>query len=75
MANENAKSTAVESQRTDALDEASEIQRIKNEVAKRLLGSWLADNSGYDERVWQQVQSAIEQNRLSLRTKHKFTKT
>lgn len=32
-----------------------------------MLDSWLADESGYDERVWPRVKEAIEQNRSSTR--------
>jgi Fic family protein len=32
---------------------------------RRLLDTWLADESGYDERVWPQLKKAIEENRLS----------
>jgi hypothetical protein len=48
-------------------DELQEIQRIKNEVAIHLIEEWLADNSGYDETVWETVKTAIEDNRLSER--------
>ena len=43
------------------------IQRIKNEVARRLLQVWLADDSGYDEKAWKIAQKTIEQNKLSNR--------
>jgi hypothetical protein len=33
----------------------------------RLLDSWLADESGYDERVWPRLKKSIEENRLSSR--------
>ena len=49
------------------LDDIMAIQRIKNEVAMRLLQAWLADDSGYDERVWELVKKAIEENKLSNR--------
>lgn len=49
------------------LDDIAAIQRIKNEVAMRLLQAWLADDSGYDERVWELVKKAIEENKLSDR--------
>lgn len=42
-------------------------QRQKNEVARRLLQEWLADESGYDEEVWPKVKQLIEDNRLSPR--------
>jgi hypothetical protein len=36
-------------------------------AAIALLDAWLADDSGYDERVWPVLKSAIERNRLSER--------
>ncbi|MFQ5641140.1 MAG: hypothetical protein ACE5IR_24445 [bacterium] len=72
MHNENITSSTsekVESQTTEMPDEIMAIRQIKNEVAKRLLQYWLADDSGYDEKVWQNVKKAIEENRLSFRTK------
>ena len=38
-----------------------------NEAAIRLLRTWLADDSGYDEQAWALVKKAIEANRLSAR--------
>ncbi len=32
-----------------------------------LLESWLADDSGYDERIWVRLKRAIEKHRLSHR--------
>lgn len=49
------------------LDDIVAIQRIKNEIAMRLLQAWLADESGYDERVWDLIKKAIEENKLSDR--------
>ncbi|MGD0009112.1 MAG: hypothetical protein ABSE93_11290 [Terriglobia bacterium] len=42
-------------------------QEARNEAAISLLNKWLADESGYDERVWPIVKKAIEQNRPSYR--------
>ena len=42
-------------------------QKARNEAAISLLNKWLADESGYDERVWPIVKRAIEQNRTSYR--------
>lgn len=42
-------------------------QKARNEAAISLLNKWLADESGYDERVWPMVKKAIEQNRPSYR--------
>jgi len=33
----------------------------------KLLDSWMADESGYDERVWPRLKKAIEENRTSYR--------
>ncbi len=39
----------------------------KNEDAIRLLQSWMSDESGYDESVWDDLKKNIEKNRLSER--------
>jgi len=51
----------------DPPDDILPIQRIKNEVAIRLLQAWLADESGYDEKAWELLKKTIEENRLSNR--------
>ncbi len=33
----------------------------------RAIDEWLADESGYDEKVWPELKKAIEANRLSAR--------
>ena len=38
-----------------------------NSAAIKLLDTWLADESGYDERVWPIVKKMIEENRMSNR--------
>lgn len=38
-----------------------------NDKAVALVNSWLADKSGYDQRVWPRLSRAIEKNRLSDR--------
>jgi hypothetical protein len=48
-------------------DDVLAIQRIKNEVAMRLLQAWLNDESGYDEKAWELAKKAIEENKLSNR--------
>jgi hypothetical protein len=48
-------------------DDILPIQRIKNEIAIRLLRVWLADESGYDEKAWELVKKTLEENRLSHR--------
>jgi hypothetical protein len=58
-----------DSQPTELAEDISSIQRIKNEVAFQLLEEWLADESGYDEQVWDSVKKSIEENRLSERRK------
>jgi hypothetical protein len=42
-------------------------QKARNKAAIALLDKWLADESGYDERVWPRLKDAIEQNRPSYR--------
>jgi hypothetical protein len=42
-------------------------QQSKNEAARQLLRTWLADESGYDEAVWPVAKRVIEANRLSVR--------
>ena len=44
-------------------------QQAKNEAAIRLLAEWMADESGYDEKTWPKVKRAIEENRLSSRSR------
>jgi hypothetical protein len=39
----------------------------KNRIAIGLLNAWLADESGYDRRVWPIVKAGIEAHRLSER--------
>ena len=45
------------------------IQKIKNDIAVRLLKGWMDDNSGYDEKKWKTIKNAIEQNKLSIRSR------
>jgi len=37
------------------------------EIVRELLASWLADESGYDERVWLEVQQGLEEARTQSR--------
>ena len=37
------------------------------EIVRELLASWLADESGYDERVWPEVQQGLEEARTQSR--------
>ena len=57
----------VEVQPATLSDDILAIQRIKNEVAMRLLQAWLVEESGYDEKAWELVKNAIEENKLSNR--------
>jgi hypothetical protein len=43
------------------------LARIRARKLTKLLDTWLADESGYDERVWPELKRAIEQNRPSYR--------
>lgn len=43
------------------------MRRTKTRQLMKLLDSWLADESGYDERVWPCLKKAIEEDRLSSR--------
>jgi hypothetical protein len=43
------------------------LRRGDNAAARALLAEWMADESGYDERVWPEVKRLIEENRLSDR--------
>jgi hypothetical protein len=44
---------------------AVEDEPTRNQQAIDLLRQWLADESGYDERVWPEVKKSIEEH-LSL---------
>ena len=44
-------------------------QRAKNQAAIDLLEGWLQDESGYDEEVWPGIKKAIEENRMSDRSR------
>jgi len=50
-----------------AAENAVAAQRAKNEAALRLLGEWMADESGYDEETWPLLKKAIEEDRFSER--------
>ena len=52
---------------THGIESESMTQAAQNEAAIRLLHQWLADESGYDERVWPRLKEAIEEDRLSYR--------
>ena len=40
------------------------LRKGDNTAARALIAEWLDDESGYDEQVWSDVQTALEQNRL-----------
>ncbi len=44
-------------------------QRARNESLIELLDEWMANDSGYDEAVWPRVKQAIQENRLSYRSR------
>lgn len=71
-----AKGGAVSSPSTEVLDapESSPdvsadvaLQQQKNLEAVALLESWLADESGEDERVWPELKAGLEQHHPSSR--------
>jgi excisionase family DNA binding protein len=41
-------------------------QAERNEAARRLLAEWMADESGYDERVWPIVEKLLKENPVSI---------
>lgn len=51
----------------EAISQADYIACAKNAAAIQLIRGWLADESGYDERVWSRVKKAIEESRPSTR--------
>jgi hypothetical protein len=64
--------------RPDLKDNATQAKPAIDPVAGRtchareaigLLDQWLADESGYDERVWPAVKKGLEENRLSDRSR------
>lgn len=42
-------------------------QKARTQKLFKLLNKWLADESGYDERVWPILKKAIEENRAPTR--------
>ncbi len=49
------------------LQQPQPLVPARNRAALELLQQWLADDSGYDERVWPALKDAIEEHRLSDR--------
>jgi len=41
--------------------------RPRAELAIRLLDEWMADESGYDEETWPELEVALDRDRLSSR--------
>jgi excisionase family DNA binding protein len=59
--------TPEEDPRAEGGIERDVLDQIKrNEAARRLLAEWMADESGYDDRVWPIVEKLIEENPVSL---------
>jgi excisionase family DNA binding protein len=54
--------------RTTGDDELDQEQRPieKNQAARRLLAEWMADESGYDERVWPTVEKLLTEHPVSM---------
>jgi hypothetical protein len=46
---------------------ASDDRQARNQAVIRLLREWMADDSGYDQKVWPSLKEAIERYRLSYR--------
>lgn len=44
-------------------------QQVNHEAAIRLLDEWMADETGYDERVWPIIEKSLKENSFSLRTR------
>jgi excisionase family DNA binding protein len=48
--------------------EKTEADRTaKSEQLRRLLDSWMADESGHDEKTWPKLKAVLEEDRLSAR--------
>lgn len=48
-------------------ENAAHDAAAQNEPAIRLLRTWLADDSGYDEGAWPTIRRTLDDNRLSGR--------
>jgi hypothetical protein len=52
------------SEQSPALTNGADTNRqSRNQAAIRLLRKWMADDSGYDAKVWPSLKDAIERNR------------
>ncbi len=45
----------------DEQDKSRTAQKKKNQAAIRLIEQWLADESGYEEENWPQIEKAINE--------------
>jgi hypothetical protein len=61
------KEPMTEDERESADVVGATLQRARNQSAINLLNEWLADESGYDERVWSAARRTIAENALSSR--------
>ena len=48
-------------------EDAAQDAAVQNDPAIRLLRTWLADDSGYDEGAWPTIRRTLDDNRLSDR--------
>ncbi|GEM_PF-5966853 len=46
-------------------DEIATDPRRRAEAVRQLLAGWLADESGYDERVWPELKRGLEESRTT----------
>jgi hypothetical protein len=58
---------ATNTQQSGETTEITEEQRRRAEATRKLLATWLADESGYDERVWPELKRGLEENHTSSR--------
>jgi hypothetical protein len=56
---------ATDIQQPGETTETAEEQRRRAEAIRKLLATWLADESGYDERVWPELKRALEENHMA----------
>lgn len=52
--------------------EVSVVLRERNRKAIEQLDRWLADDSGYDERVWPELKKALDENRVNSGERRHF---
>lgn len=51
--------------------ETDETSR-RNRAAEALIRAWLADESGYDEATWPELEAALEQSRQAVGARSPF---